>query len=331
MRAQRRTVRAMSSDDVAVPLLRVEVKILVEVTDDEVLQQLAIRAIDERRYISTEDGVSPEELAEEARALARADIAEALAELLDPESLVENIGPVVSHGSTYSVALDRDRPPHGVPEDAGGVQTPPDFGALFSCCTCGKDSCDRCSGFQFTPRTAAVLWAALQILADAAYNDVEAHGDDPVADERAWQIFGEYPRITYRQDAVWRRQAARSFDDLAADLEAGHRPLPRCPAEEMALHLALDEAPDLPGDEDPIAQLVDRLPRHPADFAWDMCGDRFVQDTDILRLFDDALDGMEDPDDPINRELGIGDYRPSAWFRTFLNKKPRDGRRPFRR
>jgi hypothetical protein len=50
-----------------------------------------------------------------------------------------------------------------------------------------------------------------------------------------------------------------------------------------------------------------------------------------LALFDSARDGVEDPDDPSNRTFGIGDYRPAAWFTTFDNQVPRDGRRPFRR
>jgi len=39
-----------------------------------------------------------------------------------------------------------------------------------------------------------------------------------------------------RQDAVWRRQAARACDDLTDDIAAGRWPRPTCPGEEMALH-----------------------------------------------------------------------------------------------
>jgi len=99
---------------------------------------------------------------------------------------------------------------------------------------CGKDSCDRCSGWQATPRTAGVLWALRQIHADHAFDDVEEHGDDPVANRDRWAIFDGYPRLTWRQDAIWRRQAAPAFDDLNADIANGDCPVPRCFGEEMA-------------------------------------------------------------------------------------------------
>jgi hypothetical protein len=35
------------------------------------------------------------------------------------------------------------------------------------------------------------------------------HGDEPVNDDVLWLVFGEYPRITWWRDALWRRQAAR--------------------------------------------------------------------------------------------------------------------------
>jgi hypothetical protein len=78
-----------------------------------------------------------------------------------------------------------------------------------------------------------------QILADQAYDDINDHGDDPVVDEDDWNLFGDYPRVTWRQNAVWRRQAARCFDDLTDDLDAGEWPQVTCPGEEMAVHLIL--------------------------------------------------------------------------------------------
>jgi hypothetical protein len=143
-------------------------------------------------------------------------------------------------------------------------------------------------------------------------------------------VFEEY--LTYGQGAVWRRQAARAFDDLSSDLSAGHWPSPRFFGEEMALHLALDRAPDTVEDLwDVIAGLVDPLPEHAGDFDWDMCLEIFFQDHDILALFDESLDGIEDPESVGNQYAGMGDMRPSAWFRSFNNVEPRDGRRPFRR
>ncbi len=208
----------------------------------------------------------------------------------------------------------------------------PDFTALFPVCRCGKGTCETCSGFQLTPRTAATLWVAGETLADQAFDDVEEHGDDPVSDPNQWRIFAQYPAITWRQDAVWRRQAARAFDDLVDDIETGRWPHPTCPGEEMALHLMLQEAPAvLEDDWAEWQQSLSELPKHRDDLDWGMTGEVLSQDNDILALFDLELDGIEDPDDDLNREIGMGDYRPSAWFVPFNNREARDGRRPFRR
>jgi hypothetical protein len=34
---------------------------------------------------------------------------------------------------------------------------------------------------------------------------------------------------------------------------------------------------------------------------------------------------------PLNAQMAIGDYRPSAWYENFANMQPRDERRGFRR
>lgn len=200
-------------------------------------------------------------------------------------------------------------------------------------CRCGKESCEACEGCQFTPRTAAALWTAGQILADRAYDDIAEHGDEPVSEERLWFMFDDYPRITWRQNAVWRRQAARCFDDLTADLAAGDWPRPRCPGEEMALYLMLRCAEEEVTDdtESEVASTWMRVTEHAEDFRWCLVDDVLFQDLDILNLFDAELDGIEDPGAGQNSRIGMGDYRPSAWFETFRNMEPRDGRRPFRR
>lgn len=184
-----------------------------------------------------------------------------------------------------------------------------------------------------TLRTAAVLWSTAQLLADQAYDDVVGHGDDPVEpDDPTWSALGEFPRITRGRDAIWRRRAARAFDDLAADLLAGQWPQPTCPAEEMALHLVLRYGEDL--TDDGMSGLDTRfahLPGHDNDLRWALLADVLFKDHDILELFDPGRDGIGDPDDEQNRGIGMGDYTPPAWFTTFDDMTPRDPRRPFRR
>ncbi|MBB4689318.1 hypothetical protein [Amycolatopsis jiangsuensis] len=146
-----------------------------------------------------------------------------------------------------------------------------------------------------TPRTAAALWTAVGLLADHAYDDVLEHGDQHADDAGDW-------------------------------------PEPRCPAEETALHLILRYAESAVDDD--WASLTGRyadLPEHKDNHNWNMLTEILFQDTDILALFSKRLDGIEDPDTDQNRKLGIGDYRPQAWFEWFLNVEPRNPGRPFRR
>jgi len=190
-----------------------------------------------RATIAARDyGDGPAGVLERTEDLARAavDVAAALLELADPASVVRDGCGVEELSSVASAAAC----------DAEG-RTParlPDFAGLFEICDCGQADCDRCGGFQLTPRTAAMLYVNAQALADAGYDDVHGYGDEPVTRDADWAVFDEYPPITFRQDAVWRRQAARAFDDLADDLGSGRLPEPRCPAEEMALRLILAAA-----------------------------------------------------------------------------------------
>jgi hypothetical protein len=218
-----------------------------------------------------------------------------------------------------------------------GDQTPgseiPDFAALFDVCSCGRASCKECSGFQLTPRTAAIIWSMAQILADQGYDDVSEHGSELIGKRNDWFLFDRYPRFTWGQDVSWRRQAVRSYDDLAADVASGDWPLPTCPAEEMALHLILGDVPFALDDgwtgidETTLAS----LPEHADDFNWEEIVDAFFQDIDILHLMDPELDGIHDPHDELNTLMRIGDYRPRAWFNNFQNMPPRDPHRGYRR
>lgn len=183
------------------------------------------------------------------------------------------------------------------------------------------------------PRTADVLYTALCVLADQAYDDAEEIGDSPLVRgelEGNWGVFTQLPKLTFRADLQWRRRFARAVDDLADDLEHGRWPQPTCTAEELALHLAIGDARDRV-DELDDADEQEKLPAHRDDFDLDMCSEVFFQDTDVLMLYSDRFDGIEDPDGDANRELGVGDLRTAAWFDPFQNVPARDPHRGFRR
>ena len=297
--------------------VRIKAEAIVEITDETAVIEAALADVG-----GVEFSRRGEREAEQAEI--KSDAVAAVGWLVDSFALLPDVP-----GAQVVSCTDR------VTEvDEAGVElsADPDFVALFPVCRCGRDSCDACGGHQLTPRTAAVLWTVAQILADQGFDDIVAHGDEPAVDDDDWALFGRYPRITWRQDAVWRRQAARAFDDLTGDVAAGRWPRPTCAGEEMALHLILEDAPEAAEDGwGGLDDMLPRLPEHPDDHDWSMASEVFFQDHDILDLFDVELDGVEDPDSEHNRAMGMGDYRPQAWFRTFLNMDPRDGRRTFRR
>lgn len=218
----------------------------------------------------------------------------------------------------------------------------PDFAALFSVRSCDlahadedeEAGCEICGRWQLTPRTADMLRTALANLSDEAHNDVDEHGDEPVSGSNSsdWSFFDRLPRITWGMGAEWRRQVGHACEDLARDLAAGEWPQPRCTAEEMALHLALKDAPGyLELWQEDRDEGHDVLPEHRNDYDWDMCSELLFEDHDVLMLYNASLDGFEDPGGDLNQKYGLGDLRPAAWFTSFDHLEPRDPDRGFRR
>ncbi|MER8182387.1 hypothetical protein [Kitasatospora sp. NPDC094015] len=214
----------------------------------------------------------------------------------------------------------------------------PDFASLFPVepVHCDDPECedDSCL-WNLTPRTADILHGALCELADEAYEDAEELGDGrlvPDAHEGTWGVFTRMPKLTVATDLQWRRKFARAVDDLTDDLEHGRWPQPTCTAEELALHLALDDA------QNQVAEIGTaeasnhaELPVHRDDYDFRSCTDMFFQDTDVLMLYSSRFDGIEGPDTDANQQLAVGDLRPAAWFEPFDNVEARDPRRGFRR
>lgn len=209
----------------------------------------------------------------------------------------------------------------------------PDFASLFAlpeACDCEEEDCCKCH-WTFTPRTADLLFSALVELAEAAYDEAAELGERPVTkdDDGAWGFFSRLPRVTWRQNLQWRRDLARACDDLAGDLQRGTWPQPSCAAEEMVLHLALDDAPAHlePGDDSPHAA----LPKHRDDYDFDACSDVFFQDHDVLWLYDSkysegSVEADRSESSPIPPAL-----HPDNWFEDFGNVPARSPERGHRR
>lgn len=216
--------------------------------------------------------------------------------------------------------------------EPGRATRRPDFAELFAVddphCTDPECEDERCA-WQLTPRTAAALHEALGLLAGSAHDDAEEFGDRPLtpggSDENAG-VLARLPKVTYHAGLEWRLRFARAVEDIRGDLENGWWPEPTCTAEEIALHLAVEDARTAVGDARTATGRhgARGLPAHRDDHDFDTCEELLFQDTDVLMLYDAGLDGIEDPDGEINVRLGIGDLRPAAWFEPFLNVTPRD-------
>ncbi|MET8039044.1 hypothetical protein [Streptomyces sp. NPDC005345] len=180
-----------------------------------------------------------------------------------------------------------------------------------------------------TARTRAVLHLALKELADEAWMEVSTLGDQPA--QRSSSVVGSMPRVTWRQDTSWRRQMARAFDDLAADCTAGAAVEPRSTGEEMALHLGIARAHNLTLNRPRlVADTVAGLPEERGDLDWDACSSDLFEDHDVLMLFDDSLDGIEDAEGDVHQALGMVNLAPLDWFTAFYPDRARDPDRGFR-
>jgi hypothetical protein len=284
--------------------VKVTTETVFAVSDPSAVTAAAVNAIGERSYSGTDARAADVDRA-------RRDVAFAVQELCDPGLWAERINGIAEHESSIGAF----RCSSGVPETRGAR---PDFGSLYATCECDRDFCDVCGqGFQLTARTAAVLNTAACQLADFAYDDIEHHGDAPVTDDGEWAHFDRYPRVTRRQDALWRRQAARAADDLADDLESGRWPTPRCIAEEMLLQLIVEDARAMLADDGYITELTRDLPTHRDDYDFPLVLEALTEDDDLSQLFAHHLDGIEDPDSDLNQGIRMGDYRPPAWFDWF--------------
>lgn len=209
--------------------------------------------------------------------------------------------------------------------DAEREATPEDLVRQFPTCACRRQTCLTCRrGWQFTPRMVASLRFAAALTADDAYDDVEAHAGEPVPEQAwDWAVFDLYPRSTWNAGAAWRRRAARAYDDLAGDINAGTLPIPRCPAEELALHAMLVRLRDWLGDPGAfptLAQELQALPQHHDD-------EDFEGTWQYLSLGAEEFGAY--PEEDWNPQTAPRSH--DDWFKPFQDAEHRDPNRGFRR
>ena len=140
-----------------------------------------------------------------------------------------------------------------------------------------------------------------------AVDDIDERGDDPVVAGGWWYLFDRLPPCTFGQNSAWRRLIARSFADLADDLEAGRLPHPRTTAEQLALRLIIEDAAGAHATGE-IGDEVALLDRDPRDGEWAAVVAELMNEPAVAAFYDphsvDAwlalmpLDSWFTPDDP---------------------------------
>lgn len=173
--------------------------------------------------------------------------------------------------------------------------------------------------FSLTERQRELLRIHAWVCADMAYDDIEERGDAPVDPRQGWDLFDRLPECTYNQPAAWRRQLARSFDDLATDLDAGQLPRPRTVAEQLALLIVIPQAAAALADT-AYADDVAALPAHPSDSDWDAVADGLMGDRDAEAFYH-----------PGTAAPWLKIFPMDIWFTQRDGEEPRDPHRGFRR
>jgi len=137
----------------------------------------------------------------------------------------------------------------------------------------------------------------------------------------------DMPSITHGQPRAWWEQLRDEADRLCEAARIGEffELQPRTVGEEALIARAVREgyiewARDSFEMDDNQA-VFDSLPASFADCEWGEIVPELTGDTDVEMLWQPHLDGIDDPANDLNRGLGVGDYRPSAWHELFDRAK----------
>ncbi|MFJ8041849.1 hypothetical protein ACIRBX_15260 [Kitasatospora sp. NPDC096147] len=280
----------------------------IRITDGEALRRAARAAVEQLEFT----GIDPEGQRRALLAEVSEDANAALGALLHPDRLVAAIPGIEAIGGTLEIALTDD--------------FAPDFAELFPL-DLDEEEGGGTGDWTLTPRTACLIHTQLITLADAAYDDLDEHEDDPVTEEEEadWAVLARLPQRTWQLHRSWRRAFARAFDDLADDLALGEWPLPRGLAEELALRLALVDARELLGAQpQAVADMMGELPVDLYDYDWDGCAD------ELFGVFGPD-DGDPELDATERTDALLAATHPEGWFLTYEDAEERDPTRGYRR
>lgn len=175
-------------------------------------------------------------------------------------------------------------------------------------------------GWPLTPRTLAVLMAAVEEVWKALDSDIAAMGPGLAVEPDESVAVQSFPRVTWNQPIEWWIELWKAAQRVLDGLTSDGWYTPRTPAEEAVVHVAcsrrwvdaaLGLCESLPATLESLPDLGE------LDYDWDEVLPALAGDADIELLWDPLLDGIGDPDNPVNQEQGMGDYRPTSWHRVF--------------
>ena len=161
-----------------------------------------------------------------------------------------------------------------------------------------------------TARMAARLW----FVADS----IEGMNFDGMAEQ--WTR--DLPRVAQvYADDQFTIAFGRRFGILATRIAAGLEQLSdltTCTADEVALHVVIDDAKRLLDDGELDIEWIDALPHHRADDDFYGVKDHLFYDLDVLHLYDPAADGVEDPESDVYKTERFVNLHPRDWFKPFV-------------
>ncbi|WP_426763044.1 hypothetical protein ACP3TD_11525 [Pseudarthrobacter sp. 1G09] len=186
-----------------------------------------------------------------------------------------------------------------------------------------------------TARTRFVLWQALAELQTTLDLGLDGWQHDSVVPDDN-DFMHDFPPLVRFEPRAWWEALQESCSRLVEAMRTGERWNPRTPGEEAVIYVACragwvesaqDYIEDRPSLRRQFADLPEGKDRGPedvhddseggADYAWNEVPAALAGDLDIALLWMPAADGIGAPDDLVNREQGIGDYRAESWHQPF--------------
>ncbi|WP_131810854.1 hypothetical protein [Mycobacterium intracellulare] len=188
-----------------------------------------------------------------------------------------------------------------------------------------------------TPRTRFVLWRSLVDVL-AMLEDGLGSWPESAARPQDDDFMADFPVLVRSQPRNWWVAMRESCSRLVEATRTGRSWNPQTPAEEALIYIAcrdgwvlsarndIDETGSLrrqlnkipEGMEwDTSEQMPDDDTDDGPDYDWDEVPAALAGDIDIEMLWMPELDGIENPDDQKNAEMGVGDYRPQSWHHRF--------------